>query len=100
VSRRSQQVAEVKRLFRWALILVPVTVAAFLSATGCLYVSADVSTVGELRFTQRLAIPPLLAPDVDDEGRKVFELELQAGASTLLPGKTTATWGARSLADR
>ena len=40
-----------------------------------------------------LRIPPLLAPRVDAQGRKVFDLTLQTGSSTFLPGKSTQTWG-------
>lgn len=59
-----------------------------------LYATADTSTVGELDFENKLAIPPLLEPERDEQGRKVFELELQAGRSRLLPGATSETWGA------
>jgi FtsP/CotA-like multicopper oxidase with cupredoxin domain len=71
-----------------------VAVVAVVAIVGSLYVAADMSTVGKLRFENQLKIPPLLEPRTDDRGRKVFDLELQAGFSELLPGKRTHTWGA------
>ncbi len=47
----------------------------------------------ELSFANPLNIPPLLEPRIDADGRKVFDLRLQAGTSELLPGKPTKTWG-------
>lgn len=55
--------------------------------------SAPVSTVGELAFENPLHIPPLAESTVDDDGRRVFDLELQEGQSQILPGATTTTWG-------
>jgi FtsP/CotA-like multicopper oxidase with cupredoxin domain len=52
------------------------------------------TNVGELSFANPLKIPPLLEPRIDADGRKVFDLRLEAGTSELLPGKTTQTWGA------
>ena len=65
-----------------------------LGVLGWLYSQADTSTVGELGFERELKVPPLLEPRTDGDGRKVFDLELQAGTSELLPGKTSETWGA------
>jgi suppressor of ftsI len=48
---------------------------------------------GELRFGNRLAIPPLVEPTVDPRGVKQFELRMQAGQTAILPGPPTATWG-------
>ncbi len=53
----------------------------------------QVSTVGEVEFTQELAIPPLAESTVDGEGRRVFDLTAQAGSHEFVPGQTTATWG-------
>jgi len=47
-----------------------------------------------LDFRNALRVPPLLAPQPDAQGRKVFDLTLETGTSTFLPGTTTATWGA------
>jgi suppressor of ftsI len=70
-------------------VVVVLATAAFL-----VWSSAKTSTVGELEFANRLAIPPLAEPGVDDDGRKVFDLELRAGETELLPGSETETWGA------
>jgi suppressor of ftsI len=69
--------------------LVVLAAAAFL-----VWSSARTSTVGELEFANRLAIPPVAEPRVDDDGRMAFDLELEQGVSELLPGKETQTWGA------
>jgi FtsP/CotA-like multicopper oxidase with cupredoxin domain len=85
---------------RWRRRLLFVAMAGLLLVVGAtavgawLYSRARVDTVGELGFDQGLHIPPLLEPQVDGEGRKVFDLRLQAGTTELLPGRETATWGA------
>lgn len=48
---------------------------------------------GELDFSKRLAIPPLLEPEIDERGRKVFDLRAQEGRSSFVRGTTTPTWG-------
>jgi FtsP/CotA-like multicopper oxidase with cupredoxin domain len=53
----------------------------------------QVSTIDEVEFTQRLAIPPLADSTVDAKGRRVFDLTAQAGQREFLPGQTTSTWG-------
>jgi FtsP/CotA-like multicopper oxidase with cupredoxin domain len=58
------------------------------------YTRADIHTVGDLDFANPLRIPPVLEPDTDAQGRKVFDLDLQQGTSELVPGRTTETWGA------
>ena len=50
-------------------------------------------TGGNAAFANPLKIPPLLTPRTDAQGRKVFDLALETGTSTFLPGTTTATWG-------
>lgn len=50
-------------------------------------------TAGTLDFDNRLRIPPLLEPRVDAAGRRIFDLELQAGQTELLPGRPADTWG-------
>jgi FtsP/CotA-like multicopper oxidase with cupredoxin domain len=49
--------------------------------------------VGELSFSHRLRIPPLLEPRPDGSGRRVFDLTLQQGRAELLPGNRADTWG-------
>jgi len=83
-----------KRILLWSLAVVALGVVALVATGYALYSRAQVSTFGELGFENELKIPPLLEPRVDADGRKVFELEFQAGTSELLPGKPTETWGA------
>lgn len=40
---------------------------------------AKKSNIGELIFENRLAIPELLEPTLDDQGRKVFDLTFTTG---------------------
>src|SRR5919106_1748182 len=81
-----------KRVLLWILMLLALGVFALVAAGYALYSSAQVSTVGELAFENELAIPPLLEPQNED-GRKVFDLNLQPGRTQLLPGKPAETWG-------
>src|ERR687891_422115 len=81
-----------KRVLLWILMLLALGVFALVAAGYALYSSAQVSTVGELAFENDLAIPPLLEPQNED-GRKVFDLNLQPGRTQLLPGKPAETWG-------
>jgi FtsP/CotA-like multicopper oxidase with cupredoxin domain len=53
----------------------------------------QVSTVGDVEFTQELAIPPLAESRVDSEGRRVIDLTAQAGSHEFVPDHTTSTWG-------
>jgi suppressor of ftsI len=82
------------RVLKIAAAVAAVAVLALAVGAFVLWSSASTSTVGELEFTNRLAIPPLADPRVDDEGRMVFDLELQEGVSELLPDTETETWGA------
>ena len=52
-----------------------------------------VDTVGQVRFENRLAIPPLADSELDSEGRRVFTLTAESGESELRPGESTETWG-------
>jgi blue copper oxidase len=86
-----------RRLLRLLLWIVAVGLAGVLSLVGLaawVWSQADMSNVGQLGFRNELKIPPLLEPRTDGAGRKVFDLRLQAGASELLAGKPTTTWGA------
>ena len=86
--------AVIRRILIWGLGVIGVVAIVLLAIGYALYARAQISTVGELAFENELQIPPLLAHHVDGDGRKVFELELRAGASELLRGKMTETWGA------
>jgi FtsP/CotA-like multicopper oxidase with cupredoxin domain len=83
-----------KRIILLSLAVLIVTALALAAGAYVLYARADVSTVGKLDFATALKIPPLLEPRIDADGRKVFDVRLQAGEVELLPGETTETWGA------
>lgn len=70
-----------------------VLVAPAVGMTTWAYVDSGRSNVGTLSFTNRLRIPPLLAPTVDADGRRRFALTIQEGTTSFLPGTRTTTWG-------
>jgi FtsP/CotA-like multicopper oxidase with cupredoxin domain len=71
------------------LVCVPV-----IAGTGLwLYSQGEDSNVGRVALDRPLHVPELLEPSVDEQGRKVFDLEFVEGETELLPGKTTPTWG-------
>jgi len=51
------------------------------------------SNLGELTFENPLAIPELLEPTTDDQGRKVFDLTFTPGEIEFIEGQRTETWG-------
>jgi FtsP/CotA-like multicopper oxidase with cupredoxin domain len=83
-----------KKLLLAALALTVTVVVGVMVGVVAFYARADVSTVGEVTFSERLRIPPLMEPRPDASGRKVFDLTLQQGRTELVPGKPTETWGA------
>lgn len=83
-----------RRLVLWGGAAA-LTITVVIVAVGAwLYQRADISTVGDLDFANSLEIPPVLEPETDAAGRKVFDLDLQQGSSELVPGTTSETWGA------
>jgi FtsP/CotA-like multicopper oxidase with cupredoxin domain len=90
-----------QRLFarRWRRTLATLGVAVLavgaLAAGGAvwLYQDAKQSNVGELAFTNRLALPELAEPTIDEDGRKVFDLRFMAGETELADAGPTDTWG-------
>ncbi|WP_307849616.1 multicopper oxidase family protein [Qaidamihabitans albus] len=81
-----------KLLLIGALALVPF--GAFFGAVFTVaYQDARQSNLGELTFGNPVAVPPVLEPTVDAQGRKHFDLRLRTGRSELLPGHDTETWG-------
>jgi FtsP/CotA-like multicopper oxidase with cupredoxin domain len=82
-----------KRVLAIAAALIVLVLVGLGVAVYAMYSNARVSTVGELRFSQQLRIPPLLDPAADASGRKAFDLRLQEGARELLPGTRAQTWG-------
>jgi FtsP/CotA-like multicopper oxidase with cupredoxin domain len=75
------------------LAAIAVVIAAVMVAGCALSSSATVNTVGQVRFENRLAIPPLADSELDPEGRRVFTLTAQPGESEFRPGQSTETWG-------
>jgi FtsP/CotA-like multicopper oxidase with cupredoxin domain len=59
----------------------------------CLYQGAKQSNVGELAFTNRLVLPELTEPTIDEDGRKVFDQRFMAGETELVDAGPTETWG-------
>ena len=84
------------RVLLWVGVLTVLIVVGLTGVAASLWSQAQQTNVGELGFANPLKIPPLLEPRIDADGRKVFDLRLQAGTSELLPGKLTETWGANS----
>ena len=82
-----------RRLLKALAIAVPALLVLAAGGFYLLYTRADVSTVGELDFSNELAIPPLLDPPTDDDGRRVFGLRMQEGRAELLPGMPAEAWG-------
>ncbi len=83
-----------RRLILWGGATT-VVLGVLITAVGVwLYSRADIDTFGELDFATPLRIPPVLEPETDAAGRRVFDVDLQAGTSELVPGLTTETWGA------
>lgn len=79
------------------LITLAVVVGVFGAAVGgsfaWLWTSADISTVGEARFGNALAVPPLAPSTVDKDGTRVFDLRMQTGSTEFRAGVATPTWG-------
>jgi blue copper oxidase len=82
-----------KRLLLVAGVVVACVAVLGVSLGAWAYGRADRSNVGELSFTNELAIPPLAEPTVDRDGRKVFDLRFRSGESRLVPGGPSETWG-------
>src|SRR5699024_5624302 len=67
-----------------------VTVLALLGIIG----PARVDTTGAVTFGQPLPVPPLAESHLDEDGRRVFDLTTQEGATEFVAGgAATATWG-------
>src|SRR5918999_1377829 len=75
--------------------LVAALAAGALMSCGSLdeLTGTKVDTVGQVRFENRLAIPPLADSELDSEGRRVFTLTAESGESEFRPGESTETWG-------
>ena len=91
-----RQDRRVRNWVKWTLVAVAVvmlTLVTFGAWLGYSYFTARVDTVGEVDFDRKLAIPPLAESEVDDEGRRVFDLTLQKGHADLGRDEESATWG-------
>ena len=97
-----------KRKYAWVLGVT--AVAGLVVCAGGAAIGAwawnrgQVDTIGQVDFTNRLAIPPLAPSHMDDQGRRVFDLRAQAGrhcfGAARQPnikhcgaGHEAATWG-------
>jgi FtsP/CotA-like multicopper oxidase with cupredoxin domain len=72
------------------LILV---VLAVLSIAGWAWISAVQTNTGSHAFENRLSIPPLLDHEIDNNGRKIFNLAFMSGMSEMIPGHRFESWG-------
>lgn len=78
------------------VIVAVLTVGGLLAVAGAfgyLWSTAKIDAVGEVAFATPLAVPPLAASRIDDDGRRVFDLDVQTGSHEFVPGKRTPTWG-------
>lgn len=91
--RRQGKRRLLRRVMLWGAFAAVAVGIMFGAVAAWLYQNAKIDTTGEIEFSQALAIPPLLEPERDADGTLVYPLELQEGASELLPGKQTETWG-------
>lgn len=55
--------------------------------------ASETSTIGQINFKNRLHIPKLLTPKIDQQGKKVFDLTFREGEMEFVEGKRTKTWG-------
>ncbi|MBF6174384.1 multicopper oxidase family protein [Nocardia blacklockiae] len=79
-------------LFRLSALLAVVVLAAG-GGVVWLYVTARVSTVGAVNFTEELNVPPEAQSHKDIDGTRVFDLEMRSGTRYFRPGQATVTWG-------
>ncbi len=91
---RSPRRRRIRRIATWASAIAGGAAAALGIAAAWLYADADRTNVGDLDFANQLAIPPLLEPRIDDNGRRVFDLDLQQGRTRFFADHDTPTWGA------
>lgn len=85
--------SRVWKIVRRILLVIAILLVVGFGFVAYAWSTAPVDTVGEVPFEQPLAIPPLASSDVDDEGRRVFDLTAQQGSTELEPGTSTDTWG-------
>ncbi|GAB3497135.1 multicopper oxidase family protein [Nocardiopsis coralliicola] len=91
--RRRPKRGIARRLAVWISLVTAVLLTACAGIAAVVYTSAHTSTADSLEFATPLAVPPVLEPTTDAEGRKRFPMDIQSGTSELLPGVSTPTWG-------
>ncbi len=75
------------------VLVVVIPVVAFVAFLLWSFVNAKVDTVDEVAFDRPLFVPPLAESHVDEDGRRVFDLVMQQGASDFGREQPTRTWG-------
>jgi len=82
-----------RRVLVITLVAVLVLCGGGTALAGWMWSRTAISTVGDVDFTRPLAIPPLAASHVDEQGRRVFDLRAAAGTTDFGRGGPTRTWG-------
>jgi FtsP/CotA-like multicopper oxidase with cupredoxin domain len=93
VKRQRASFLRARRLVLWCGVAALGLGALAIGSVALAYSRASDSNVGELSFSNPLAVPPIAESSLDDEGRKVFDLRFVAGETELVPGLRTPTWG-------
>lgn len=81
------------RVLVGALATVMVLVGGMVVYATYAWITARTDTVGSVKFTRALQIPPLATSTVDTTGTRTFDLDLQSGTTDLGHGPNTRTWG-------
>lgn len=84
--------SRIRRIVVISLITVGLLAGGLIVAGAWVWTQAQISTAGEVEFTNPLAIPPLAPSEVDAEGRRVFDLTAAEGRHDL-GGGPVDTWG-------
>ncbi|NLG56738.1 MAG: multicopper oxidase domain-containing protein [Rhodococcus sp.] len=79
------------------IVVSVVVVVALIGAAGAsltyFWSSLRIDTQGAVEFTRPLAIPELASSTVDEDGVRIFDLQMQEGTADLGHGPGTRTWG-------
>lgn len=75
------------------VLLLGLCIVGSFAVTMLVYSQAGESNVGDVALETPLRIPDVQEPEIDEQGRKVFNLEFVAGETELVPGKVSDTWG-------
>lgn len=82
-----------RKILKWGLIGTGSVVAVAGGAVGWVYFRSDVDTVGKVDFTNRLAVPKILAGEKDAAGRRVYDLRASAFSKQFRSGRATQVAG-------